>query len=130
MKNEDRFRIASDCVFANVKRIVRELQSKSTGEATDKVYGIHAETKLTRGVQNGLNEYRKFYILEKALRTLVNMVPEPKDIKGKDEIHYHLLHKCNVYQPQEILGGHPIIEFVLKHTDVVNNSAWKSPSRT
>ena len=90
MKNEERFRITSDCVFANVKRIV--------GEPEDKVYGMYAEAKLTSCMQNGLNDVRKFYTLEKALRTMVNMVPEP-ETQSIGDMHYHLLHNCNIYQP-------------------------------
>jgi len=133
MQNQERFRITSDCVFANVKRIVEQkgdgsslVEQKEDG-SSDEVFGICVEAKLTSCIQRGLNDVRKFYTLEKALRTLVNMVPEPK---GIEDMHYHLLHDCNLYQPQEVLGGHPIIEFVLKRSDDVKKSITKSPDRT
>ena len=95
----------------------------------DKLYGIFADVKLTTVLQQGLNESRKFYLLEKALRTLVNMVPEPV-LEEKTTLSYHLLHECNMYQPQEVLGGHPIIEFIFKFSDAVTKSEDKSPGRT
>ena len=86
-------------------------------------------------MQEGLNQTRKFYVLEKALRTLTNMVPEPKnEDTGKalspSELRYHLLHDSNVFQPQECLGGHPAIEFVLSNDNVCKFSKTKSPTRT
>lgn len=78
MKNQERYRMTSDCVFSTVQRIVKVAKTKD-GESRDKVYGLFIDVKLTSCLQKGLNEVRKFYTLEKALRTLVNMVPEPTE---------------------------------------------------
>ena len=62
------------------------------------------------------------------------MVPVPVDDDGVDlntkALQYRLLHASNVFQPQEALGGHPIIEFVLSHNELCELAKHKSPSRT
>ena len=63
------------------------------------------------------------------------MVPIPRHEETKKELTpkellYRLFHASNVYQPQEVLGGHPAIEFVLGRKELCDSSITKSPGRT
>ena len=42
-------------------------------------FGICVDVKLTTCMQLGLSETRKIFVLEQALFTLVNMVPDPEE---------------------------------------------------
>ena len=101
MKNQERFRITSDCCFANIQKIFRKDEVKG-----EQFIGLFAESTLTTQMRNTINEHRKYYTLEKTMRTLFNMVPVPKptpeEIENQTEmkwLQYKLLHDSNVFQP-------------------------------
>jgi len=66
----------SETVFGSASRVGRNRKNKS-GVVKLQQFGILMEARLTTCMQEGLNEQRKFYFLEKALRNLTNMVPPP-----------------------------------------------------
>ena len=57
------------------------------------------------------------------------MVPDPNE-QDVAKISTSLFGASNYFQPQEVLGGHCAIEFILGNQAVCDNSDWRSPLRT
>ena len=111
-----------DCsIFGNIYEYVNSGGKQSMVLVT--------EAQLTTQLQFGLTFEEKYLILERAQRTLVNTVPYNRTREAKS-ISTDLFGASNYYMPQELLGGHCAIEFMLGNNAVVENSHWRSPIRT
>ena len=119
MCNAVQYKLTNECTFSNV-------YEHFDGD-TQK--GLVVESHLTTALQNKLSFEKKYHILEKALRILINMVPDPRSDEDFAALSTTFFGSSNYYQPQEALGGHCVIEFVLGNNTVVENSDWRSPQR-
>ena len=63
------------------------------------------------------------------MRTLLNMVPDPRNDDDFGAMSTTLFGASNYFQPLEALGGHCAIEFMLGNNTVVENSDWRSMER-
>ena len=86
-----------------------------------------SEAILTTRLRENMEFEHKYHMLERAMRTLMNMVPDPRNDDKWSELSTTLFGASNYYQPLECLGGHCAIEFMLGNNTVVENSHWRSP---
>ena len=87
------------------------------------------EVELTNLMIENLSYEERYVVLEKAHKTLTNMVPHNRERAYKD-LSGDMFGSTNYFMPQECFGGHCALEFMLGNNAVVENAAWRSPMRT
>lgn len=104
-------------MFANYSQIYKKDEMKFTSA---KMEALVAEAYLTDVVRTSLPDQLKTLVLYNACKLIFNLVPDNGE-KDLSKQFATVLYASNYLQPNDLLGGHSIIEFILNNTVVMSN---------